>query len=92
MITKLTLQIGDKEIALTDKEARQLKDALADLFGEKETVYVPQIVERWRDRPWWPYWQPYITWNAQADVNAAVDTWAQASPTASATLRLQSNT
>ena len=61
MLKKLILEIGKKEIELTEKEARQLKDALADLFGSKETVYVPQIVERWRDSPWWPYWQPYIT-------------------------------
>lgn len=65
-IKKIVIQIGDKEAELTIEQARDLKDALAELLGNKETVYVPSapiIIERPYCPPWqWPNWN--ITWDA----------------------------
>ena len=56
MIKKLTLQIGEKEIELTQEEAKQLKEALNDLFGKPvETIVKHEYVPSWR-RYWEPYW------------------------------------
>lgn len=57
-IKKVIIQIGDQEAALTIEQARDLKDALIELLGAKETVYVPSspvIIER-PYRPYYPYW------------------------------------
>lgn len=56
-IEKLTLKVGNKTIELSTEEAKQLKEALSELFGE--TIrYVPSqpiVIDRWRERyPWWP--------------------------------------
>jgi hypothetical protein len=62
-VKKVVIQLGDKEAELTIEQARQLKDALNELLGSKETVYVspsPIIIERPYTYPYSPYWS--ITW------------------------------
>lgn len=51
-LIKLTIQIGDSKVSVTKDEARDLYNALAEMFQvKKETVYVD------RNRPWnWPYY------------------------------------
>lgn len=60
-VKKIVIQMGDKEATLTIEQARELKDALNDLLGTKETVYLPSsplVIER----PYYPH--PYwgVTW------------------------------
>jgi len=52
-ISKIVINIGDKEAALTVEQAKGLRDALNALFGEK---VIEKVVERER---WYPY-TPYI--------------------------------
>ncbi len=50
-IAKIVLKLGDKTIELSPEEARELRNALSDLIGEKQV---------W---PWYPYPTPYYpTW------------------------------
>ena len=57
-IKKVVLSIGKKEIELTVEEARQLKDSLDQVFGEK--VIKETVIERRVDWQWiWP--QPIYT-------------------------------
>jgi len=71
-LTKLTLQIGKKEIELSEKEARELKTVLEDLFGKS----VEQIIKHEYVPSWRPYWTPYyydggLTALTSDSVNAA---------------------
>jgi hypothetical protein len=62
-IKKVVIQIGDKEAELTIEQARELKDALIDLLGKKETVYLPAspvVIER-------PYYPHYPNWTVTWD-------------------------
>jgi len=52
-IKKIVLEIGDKEIELTPDEAKELKDVLNNLFGEKDIVYIPKP---------YPVYHPYPHW------------------------------
>lgn len=65
-VTKIIIKMGEKDAELTIEQARQLKDALVELLGEKEkTVYIPSpyIVER--PYPYrYPYW--YVTWGTDS--------------------------
>ncbi len=65
-LTKIELETKDgKKVSLSLDEARDLHDQLHDLFGKKDTVYIPYtplppvIIERdrypWRN-PCTPYW------------------------------------
>jgi len=61
-VTKIVLEVGNKEIELTVKEAKELKCVLSDLFG-KEVQFVPSaptIIERNR----YPY-RPYEVWSGK---------------------------
>ena len=54
-LTKIIIKMSDKkELSLTPDEARELRDILDNLLGEKETVYIPQPY------PLLPYAPPYI--------------------------------
>ena len=52
-VSKVVIQLGEKEATLTVGQAKELRDALNALLGEK---VVEKIVER---DHWYPY-QPYI--------------------------------
>ena len=52
-VSKIVINIGDKEAALTVEQARELRDALNAVLGEK---VVEKIVER---DHWYPYY-PYL--------------------------------
>ena len=53
VVKQIVLRIADRELVLTEGEARRLLGALEDLFGRPEVRYV----DRWHERPWsWPYW------------------------------------
>ena len=66
-INKIVLKIGDKEIALTPAQLRELKDVLETLFPEK-VKYIPTapiIIEKFIDEPWRlprQPWQPKPFW------------------------------
>ncbi len=53
-IKKIVFNVNGKTLELTKDEAKELKDILSDLFGEKETV----VVDRWHHSyPWhYPHW------------------------------------
>jgi hypothetical protein len=58
-VTKVVIRIGDKPVELTIDQARELKDALNELLGSKETVYLPSspvIIDRPYPYPYTPYW------------------------------------
>lgn len=73
-LIKLTIQIGDSKVQVTKDEARDLYNALADMFQVKtktETVYVD------RYRPWsWPYWSS-TTLNASDHLQQGISEGAQ---------------
>jgi hypothetical protein len=52
-VSKIVINIGDKEAALTVEQAKELRDALNAVLGER---VVERVVEH--DR-WYPY-QPYV--------------------------------
>ncbi len=59
MEIKLKLKVKDVEIELTAEEARELRDVLGGLVGEKEVIVYP-----WYN-PWStvnPWSKPEITW------------------------------
>ncbi len=53
-IDKIVFNVRGKKLELSRDEAKELKDILADLFGEKEIQYV----DRWHiNYPWtYPHW------------------------------------
>jgi len=58
-ISKVVIKIGDKESELTLEQARDLKDALIDLLGEKDkVVHVPYPYPVYPEPYVWrrPYW------------------------------------
>jgi len=66
MITKLTIKTKNgKESTWTKEEAKELYNALHELFGVKEVV-----VERYKDywKPSYPY-HPWITYTSGGDFN-----------------------
>jgi hypothetical protein len=58
-IKKIVFNVNGKTLELSKDEAKELKDILSDLFGEKETVYV----DRWH--PTYPSWR-YPHWTYMA--------------------------
>jgi hypothetical protein len=63
-VSKIVVQLGDKETALTVEQAKELRDALNAVLGER----VEKIVER---DHWYPYY-PYITYGTVC-VNGTVE-------------------
>lgn len=55
-ISKIVINIGDKEAALTVEQAKELRDALNAVLGETKTV-VERVIEH--DR-WYPHWPTVI--------------------------------
>lgn len=51
-VSKIDIEIGDVEVSITPKQAKQLLEALTELVGEKKVV--ERVIER--DR----YYNPYI--------------------------------
>lgn len=69
-LIKLTLTIGKDEVEMTKDEARELYNALSEIFEVKrETVYID------RYKPWsWPYYSNTsfsLTTNTNANEQAA---------------------
>lgn len=65
-IKKMVIELGGKDVELTMAQARELKEALDELFGEKVREIVrpqpypvpePYPVIPWR-RPYWPWREP----------------------------------
>jgi hypothetical protein len=54
-ISKICIKIGEKEVELSPDEAKELQEILNDMFGKRETVYVPQ--------PYPVYPNPYRYWS-----------------------------
>ena len=73
-IKKIVLKIGDKEINLSPKEAKELCQLLEDLFGVKREVerireYIP-----WYAPTWWQ--EPYkITWDVKTNQPSYLTAW-----------------
>ena len=59
-VDKINIKIGDKTLALTPRQAKELRDILSEMYPEsKPPTYIPIYPERWR-RYWpWDYW----TWS-----------------------------
>lgn len=57
-VTKITIQMGDKEAVLTVEQAKELRDALNSLLGEK---VIERVVEKDRHH-YYPYY-PYAHWS-----------------------------
>jgi len=58
-VEKINIKVGDIEISLPLKEAKELQKLLNDLFGDKETIYVPvPYVIPSQPIPY-PYYVPY---------------------------------
>ena len=55
-IEKIIIKVGDKELSLSVDEAKELKTILNELFAEKEIVYSPIIIEKFR-RYVYPHWE-----------------------------------
>jgi hypothetical protein len=56
------LKIDSKEIILTTRQAKKLKEALDELFGKKIVREVHRDYWPYRDYyPWYPYW----TWQKE---------------------------
>lgn len=54
-IDKIILDISGKKVELTEKQAKELKDVLADMFGGKEYVPYPTYPPT---RPWdYDHWR-----------------------------------
>ncbi len=55
IIKKIELDLGGKIVRLTPEQAKKLKAALNELFGEKKTEYIP--FEPYRPWRWeWERW------------------------------------
>lgn len=72
-VTKITIKIGEAEIALKPEEARGLRDVLNELLGGKTIeIRTDHIMERHPWNPWAPWWdvtyttpeKPTVTWCA----------------------------
>lgn len=64
-VKTISLDVNDKKIELSLKEALELKKILNDTFPEKETVYLPSapiIIDRW-EYPQRPYDIWYCDYN-----------------------------
>jgi hypothetical protein len=68
-VSKVVIQMGDKEATLTVEQAKELRDALNALLGEK---IVERVIET-RD-VWYPY-QPYIYKRYDGTAVSAIPTW-----------------
>jgi hypothetical protein len=64
-IKKIVLEIGDKKVELSVKEAKELKEILCDLFGARENRYYPYYY-------YVPQWYPYRYWYTECDTNGNV--------------------
>lgn len=52
-VSKIVIQMGDKEATLTVEQVKELRDVLDNLLGEK-------VIERVIERDKWWYVEPYI--------------------------------
>ena len=59
-IKKIVLDLGDKEVEISPKQARKLHQLLDEMYGTKDiTIPAPIII---RDK-YYPYWEyPTPTW------------------------------
>ena len=68
IIKKIVLDLGKKQVELTPEQAKKLKAALDEMFGER-VVREVYPNDYWR---WYPYWSydkvdrtPTVTWGCQ---------------------------
>jgi hypothetical protein len=54
-VSKIVIQMGDKEATLTVEQAKELRDALNELLGER---VVERVIEKQSYYPYYP--QPYV--------------------------------
>jgi hypothetical protein len=72
-LTKIVIDLEEQKIELTPEQAKELKEILNDLFGEK--VVTKEIVERIIERPrryWYYEWYPngtYKPWGTSVSYN-----------------------
>lgn len=57
-IKKMTIQLGKKEVELTIEEAKQLHEALGNLFGSKEVIRE----YHYEDKDRWDWIRPKRVW------------------------------
>lgn len=73
-ISKINLQIGNKEISLTLEQAKELQNILNATFGKTEIVHErPIIIEREKILPWrrGPYWSAeYVSGKPELSLKA----------------------
>lgn len=64
-VKKVVLDLGGKEVTLTLKEAKALRDALDELFETKRIIeHRDHWVYPYHDP--WPYHRPYVTWTGKS--------------------------
>lgn len=85
-ITKIKLKIGEVEVELSVEDARDLKRALCDLFGEKQLAPivpspypvpypVPVWPRPWREPNYWGAWRGnWETWSGSGSASTTADT------------------
>lgn len=60
-IKKIVIEVGNRQIELTEEEARKMNEVLSEMFGSKQLGY-PVFVDRIRyTEPSWPTLPPYPT-------------------------------
>jgi len=59
-IEKIVVEVGKKKVEFSLDEAKEMSKILADMFGEKETTYVPFYPYQ-REIRTYPY-RPYDIW------------------------------
>jgi hypothetical protein len=60
-ISKINIQIGDQEIPLTLKQAKELQQILNTTFGQQTVKIEREIIREkepwpWEPRPWRKWW------------------------------------
>ena len=62
-VDKISIKIGERELSLTPKQAKELRDILDEMYPATTTPpYVPIYIDRWRER--WPYRHWDWTWGS----------------------------
>ena len=67
-IKKIEIVIGDKSVELTPREAKELRDALNEMYQPAKEVIkeVHRYDRRWNDGWRWP-WDTTTTWTTASD-------------------------
>ena len=76
-ILKIVIKVGEKEATLSLDEAKQLRDVLDNLLGNKNSItYIPYSIPYINPNPYYPYWNittcssgNAVTYNITNDTN-----------------------